>query len=269
MEINNGEMKKKYALVTGASGGIGKELAIQFAKNGYDLVLISRRKKVLQNLADELYKLFGTESEIIEKDLEETNSAKEVVQLLSRKKISIKVLVNNAGFGTFGEFTESDFETNSKMVQLNITTLINLTHLILPSMLEKKEGKILNVASMAAFQPGPFMAIYYATKSFVLSFSESLSSELKGRGITVTALCPGPVPTGFQERAGANKAMMMNSVLTKSAEFVAKCGYFGLIKGRRVVIPGMINKLLIGLENIIPNSILINIVKNLMHKRKN
>ena len=220
--MNSKEMFKKYVLITGASSGIGLELAHQFAKNGYDLILVARRKKLLQTLANELHTKYGSESELIEKDLEESNAAKEVVAILQRKNISIEILVNNAGFGTFGDYNSSDEETNSRMVQLNITSLMSLTRLLIPSMLKRKVGKILNVASMAAFQPGPFMAVYYASKSFVLSFSEALSSELEGTGVTVTALCPGPVPTGFQERARVGKALMMKSIMTKSAQFVAE-----------------------------------------------
>lgn len=222
--MNSKEMFKKYVLITGASSGIGLELAHQFAKNGYDLILVARRKKLLQTLANELHTKYGSESELIEKDLEESNAAKEVVAILQRKNISIEILVNNAGFGTFGDYNSSDEETNSRMVQLNITSLMSLTRLLIPSMLKRKVGKILNVASMAAFQPGPFMAVYYASKSFVLSFSEALSSELEGTGVTVTALCPGPVPTGFQERARVGKALMMKSIMTKSAQFVAEEG---------------------------------------------
>lgn len=261
-------MFKKYVLITGASSGIGLELAHQFAKNGYDLILVARRKKLLQTLANELHIKYGSESELIEKDLEEPNAAKEVVAILQRKNISIEILVNNAGFGTFGDYNSSDEETNSRMVQLNITSLMSLTRLLIPSMLKRKVGKILNVASMAAFQPGPFMAVYYASKSFVLSFSEALSSELEGTGVTVTALCPGPVPTGFQERARVGKALMMKSIMTKSAQFVAEEGYKGTMKGKQIVIPGEINNILVVMGKFMPRKFLIMVVKRIMHKRE-
>ena len=266
--MNSKEMFKKYVLITGASSGIGLELAHQFAKNGYDLILVARRKKLLQTLANELHTKYGSESELIEKDLEEPNAAKEIVAILQRKNISIEILVNNAGFGTFGDYNSSDEETNSRMVQLNITSLMSLTRLLIPSMLKRKVGKILNVASMAAFQPGPFMAVYYASKSFVLSFSEALSSELEGTGVTVTALCPGPVPTGFQERARVGKALMMKSIMTKSAQFVAEEGYKGTMKGKQIVIPGAINNILVVMGKFMPRKFLIMVVKRIMHKRE-
>ena len=191
----------KTVLITGASGGIGKELALLFAKDGYDLFLVSRDEGKLQRVKENLEKEFGVRVGLFPLDLAKADSAKVLADELKQRGVNIDILVNNAGFGLYGEFLSTDLEQEVKMIQLNVTTLMELTKWLLPNMREKKSGRIINIASVAGFLPGPYMAVYYATKAFVLSVSESLAEELKGTGITVTAICPGATETDFQKAA--------------------------------------------------------------------
>src|SRR5271154_4231612 len=194
---------RKTALVTGASFGIGTEFARIFARESYNLVLVARTADKLRQLASELEKAHGTRSLILATDLTDPGASAYVLDQTTRSDIQIDVLVNNAGFGQYGKFAENDLEECLRQIQLNITTLTHLTRLYLPAMIERKTGKILNVASTAAFQPGPLMAVYYATKAYVLHFSEALANELNGTGVTVTCLCPGATVTEFHKRAKA------------------------------------------------------------------
>lgn len=227
----------KTVLITGASFGIGYELAKIFAKEKYNLILVARNLEKLNQIKDELQ---NPDIQIftIQKDLSYPNSPKELFDEINKKGLEIDILINNAGFGLLGSFVELDLQTQLDMIQLNITSLVHLTYLVLPQMIAKNSGKIMNVSSTAAFQPGPNMAVYYATKAFVLSFSEALYAELKSKGITVTALCPGPTRTEFQKRARMENINLERSKLIPymSAEKVAQIGYDGLMKGKRVVI---------------------------------
>ncbi|MBK8552819.1 MAG: SDR family oxidoreductase [Ignavibacteria bacterium] len=236
----------KTVLITGATTGIGYELAKLFAKDKYDLVIIARNGSKLKEVSDELVKDFRVNVKSISKDLSKTLSAEEIYQELNKENINIDVLINNAGFGSLGAFSESDLSNDLEMIQLNITSLVVLTKLFMSDMIRNNSGKIMNVASTAAFQPGPFMAIYYATKSFVLHFSEAIAEELTDTQITVTALCPGPVITEFQNRAGIQNTKLVNRKISglMSAEEVAEIGFKGLMKGKRIVIPGIINKVI-------------------------
>lgn len=234
----------KYALITGATFGIGYELATLFAADRHNLILVARNKNRLSEISKELIDKHNIDVRIIEKDLSLPNSAKEVFQEVNKKNLEVEFLINNAGFGNQGKFWETNLNTEIDMIQLNITSLVHLTKLFLPKMIENRRGKILNVASTAAFQPGPFMNIYYATKAFVLSFSEALDSELNGTGVTSTTLCPGPTKTEFQSRAEINNTRLVKTKIMgfMSAEKVAQIGYNGLIKGKRLVIPGLLNR---------------------------
>src|SRR5277367_149242 len=199
----------KTALITGASFGIGLELARIFAREGYSLVLVARTADRLRQLASELEKNHGTRSLILAVDLTDPGASAYVLDQTTRADLQVDVLVNNAGFGQYGLFAENDLEECLRQIQLNITTLTHLTRLYLPAMIERKTGGILNVASTAAFQPGPLMAVYFATKAYVLHFSEALANELHGKGVTVSCLCPGPTATEFQERANAKGVNLM------------------------------------------------------------
>jgi short-subunit dehydrogenase len=229
---------ENWAMITGASAGIGRELAIIFAERGFNLVLAARDELRLNQLAAQLRADHKIDAMVVRRDLGELGAASDIFGQLSKTPIS--VLVNNAGFGSYGLFAKTDLGLQTRMMHVNMTALVQLTHLFIQPMLARRAGRILNVASTAAFQPGPTMNIYYATKAFVHSFSYALADELAGTGVTVTALCPGMTRTEFQERAhlrqGGPWPMM-------SARTVARAGYRGLVKGKRVVIPGTLNRI--------------------------
>ena len=231
---------RKTALITGASFGIGLELARIFAREGHNLVLVARSADKLRQVASELEKSHGTRSLILAADLSEPGAAAYVLDQTTRAQIAVDILVNNAGFGQYGLFAENDLEECLRQIQLNVTTLTHLTRLYLPGMIERESGRILNVASTAAFQPGPLMAVYFATKAYVLHFSEALANELAGTGVTVTCLCPGATATEFHKRAKAT-GMQLLRMGTMNAHTVAEDGYRALMDGKPVVISGFKN----------------------------
>ncbi|HEX2985051.1 MAG TPA: SDR family oxidoreductase [Ignavibacteriales bacterium] len=233
---------KETALITGASGGLGREFAKLFAENGYNLVITGRREDKLKSLAGVL-KPYDISCDIIVKDLSDPKAPKELFDELKQKNIHIDVLVNNAGFGVSGSFAEADIEKQLAMIQTNIASLTHLTKLAIDEMNKKGKGKILNIGSTGSFAPCPSIAVYCATKAYVLSFSEAIAYELEGTGITVTALCPGPTETGFAEAAGVVNAKSFKSGVMKAAD-AAKVGYEALMKKQPMVVAGLQNKLL-------------------------
>lgn len=253
----------KTALITGASSGIGYELTKLLARDRYNLVLVARSADKLQQMASTFTDQFGITVKPIVKDLSNPNSPNEIFNELQQEGITIDVLVNNAGFATYGLFVQTDLETERAMMQVNIVALTHLTKLFLPQMVEKKQGKILNIASTAAFQPGPLMAVYYASKAFVLSFSEALANEVKESGITVTALCPGATESGFQKRANMQESKLVKGRQIMDATTVAKIGYQGMIQGKSVVIPGIKNKLLAVSVRFLPRTIVTQVVRQM------
>ena len=230
-------------LVTGASSGIGYELAKRFAREGHSLVLVARSRERLEKVGKELSGATGAAVRLIPKDLSRPGSAAEIFAELRGESIEIEILVNCAGFGASGMFADTDAEVERDMMQLNMIALTYLTKLALRDMIRRRHGRILNVASTAAFQPGPRMAVYYASKAYVLSFSEALANELAGTGVTVSALCPGPTRTRFGSRAKIEGANVFRAGVM-GADAVGDAAYRGLMKGRSVIIPGLRNKLL-------------------------
>ncbi len=232
------------ALITGASGGIGYELAKLFARDHYNLVLVARSTGKLSTFADELQRQFGISAKPVALDLTAAPAPQFLFDQLQRDGIVIDALVNNAGYGVLGEFAKMPLDECLGQIQLNVTALTHLTKLFLQPMVEKRTGKILNVASVAGFQPGPLMAVYYATKAYVISFSEALANELQGTGVSVTCLCPGATDTGFQGRAGIENTVLFRKLQPMTAKTVARDGYRGLMAGRTLVISGLRNWLL-------------------------
>jgi len=255
------------ALITGASTGIGLELAKLFARDSYDLALVARHRDTLVAVANELRGSYGVQVKHCVKDLSVSTTPEELFESLQSEGGNIDVLVNNAGFGWRGEFAGMEISDALEMVQVNITSLMHLTRLFLPAMIEKKRGRILNVSSTASFQSGPLMAVYYATKAFVTSFSLALSEELKGTGVTVTTLCPGPTATEFGKRAGFANEKILGGVLSMNASTVAMEGYKGLMKGKELVIPGRANWFGAELVRLLPRTLPGKLVKSVQRKR--
>jgi len=253
-------------LITGASGGIGYELAKQFASHRYDLVLVARREDELVQVKLELERQHGVQVKVIPLDLVQPASIEALDAQLQKAAIAVHILVNNAGFGAYGPFADADLELQLEMIDLNVRTLTHLTRLLLPAMQQRGSGKILNVASTAAFQPGPLMAVYYATKAYVLSFTEALANELQGQGITVTALCPGPTRTGFGKRANFHHSLLFDK-FGMDAPTVAKVGYDGLMANKVVVIPGVMNWLFAQSSRFFSRKMVTRMVRKLQEQR--
>ena len=246
--------KNKTALITGASGGIGYELALIHAKQGDNLVLVARSEEKLNALKVKLEQENGIEVTVLALDLSQPDSAGKVYAFTQEKEIFVDYLVNNAGFGDFGFFHEADWSKTHAMIQLNITILTHLTHLYLQDMVKAKKGKIMNVASTAAFQPGPTMAVYYATKAYVLHFSEAIGNEVKPYGITVTALCPGATESGFQAAAAMENSKLVKDRKLPSSKEVALYAHAAMMRGKAVAIHGFINKMMANAVRFFPRS---------------
>jgi short-subunit dehydrogenase len=251
------------ALITGASGGIGEELARVFAEHHHDLVLVARSEDKLRSLSDELSRAHGVHVTVLAADLSDAGAPLQLFETLRAKGVTIAVLVNNAGSGARGEFARLDAQVQSRMIQLNVVALTELARLFLPGMLERGHGGILNVASTAAYVPGPRMAVYYASKAFVLSLSEALSEETQGTGVTVTALCPGPTRTNFAAVAGNEDSRLFRSGSVMDARSVAELGYAGLMAGKRVVVAGLSNRLTVFSTRLAPRTLLAKITARL------
>jgi len=241
-----------YVLITGASSGIGYELALLFAKNGHNLILVARQENKLLQLADDLKRNYLIEILITSLDLSRTDAAEEIFGQVQEKSIHVNYLVNNAGFYVKGIFSETSWEKEQKLIQLQCLNHTQLTKLFLPAMLKQGKGGILNICSTGSFVPGPYNAVYCAAKSFVLSFSEAIAEEVSGSGITITALCPGGTNTDFQDFSKRRKSIFFPIM---KASRVAKTGYRALMKGKRVVIPGMCNKIQVFFNRFIPRNL--------------
>jgi uncharacterized protein len=260
----NGE-SRPVALVTGASSGIGADLAREFARDGYDLIVTSRRVEPMEKLAEEL-KVHGASTIVIAADLSQSGAAARLMEELESQGLTIDVLVNNAGVGAHGRFDLADLGRIGEMLQVNIVALTELTRLLLPGMVARRHGRVMLVASTASFQPGPQMAVYCASKAYVLSFGEAIAYELRGTGVTVTTVCPGATATNFSKVADTEKMPMFTSGLTPvmSSPQVAKIGYQGLRSGRRVVVTGLFNKILALTGRMSPRAVTLRIASSLM-----
>jgi short-subunit dehydrogenase len=254
------------ALITGASGGIGYELAKFFARDHYDLVLVARSGVKLAQIADELRAQHGINVTTIPADLTLPNAPQALYEDVRRAGIHVDALVNNAGYGLMGNFADLPLMDDIGMIQLNVTALTVLTKLFLPSMLERRSGRILNIASTAGFQAGPLMAVYYATKSYVILFSEGIASEVAGSGVTVTCLCPGATETGFASRAGNDKTVLFKKAKPMDAATVAQDGYRAMMAGKTLVISGFRNWLVAESVRFAPRKMVTAISKNILRK---
>jgi len=251
------------ALITGASGGIGEQLALLLAADKHDLVLVARNAGKLESLCQEFARAHGILARSVAADLADPQAPSHILDVLARDGIAVDVLVNNAGFGASGAYAEIDWETEAHMIQVNITALAHLTRLFLPDMLARRNGKILNVASTAAYVPGPFMAVYYASKAFVLSFSEALAEEVQGTGVSVTALVPGATATNFASTAGNAESPLFRGGNVMDAATVARLGYDAMMSGQRVAVAGLSNKLTALSTRLAPRSALAKIARRL------
>jgi short-subunit dehydrogenase len=265
--LENLNTSAKIALVTGAASGLGYELSLLLAADGYDLILVDIDKMNLNKAKVIIAKDYPSNIKLIEKDLSTPNAAKELFDTIG--KVPIEVLINNAGFGVYGTFSKTDWERENDMLNLHIITTTHLTKLVLNGMLERGSGKILNMSSLAAFQPGPMMSLYYASKSYILSFSEAIANELIGTGVTVTALCPGQTDTSFQEVVSeGNCPENKISFNMGCADEVAKYGYRAMQKGTTVAVPGAFNKFLSKLPRFVSRKTATAVIRRIQDKNR-
>lgn len=261
------KIENKLALVTGASGGIGYELAKLLAADGYSVLLVARSSERLQQIAEELSKAYRIQATPIVADLSDANAAREIAEVVERLGRPLDVLINNAGVGTYGFFDQQPLDRILGLLQINVTSLTELTRRLLPSMLAEGRGYVMNVASTAAFQPGPLMSIYYASKAYVLHLSEAIAEEVRDKGVIVCAFCPGPTATGFEKNADMENSKLFSGRHVMSAERAAKIGYRGLWDGKAVVIPGFTNRFLAWATRLPPRSWLPKIARKLQEQK--
>lgn len=256
----------KTALVTGAASGLGFEFSLLLAKDSYSLILVDIDAKKLEKVKNHIQKSFNSQIVMLIKDLSKPNIAQEIFYDI--KDTQVDVLINNAGFGLFGAFSDTKWQRESEMLNLHINTTTQLTKLFLKGMVKRDNGKILNISSLAAFLPGPLMAIYYASKAYILSFSEAIANELKGTGVTVTALCPGQTKTSFQEVVSGTSSKNKEAFNMACPKGVANYGYKAMLKGKTVAIPGRFNKFLATLSRFVPRKMTTSIVRKIQEKNR-
>jgi uncharacterized protein len=256
-------MAHTTALITGASTGIGEQLARKLAQDGHDVVLVARRADKLEALSHELEAQHGVSTHVIAADLADPAAPEHIFAQVTARNLSIHILVNNAGFGSSGSFLDLEVGAEVRMVQVNVASLVALSHWFGHGMRARGAGRILNIASTAGFQPGPYMATYYATKAFVIAFSLALGQELRGSGVTVTCHCPGPTDTEFVERAGIRKNLLFKTAMVATAEAVAEHAYRALLAGRPLAVHGALNRLGVASVRFVPRAILAPMVARL------
>jgi len=257
--------RQSTALITGASSGIGRRLALEFARNGHNLVLVARTESRLEEVAAETREQFGVTADVVPKDLALDTAPQEIYDILHRKSVVIDILVNNAGFDVYGPFHKNDLTKELHMIQVNLVALTHLTKLFLRDMVDRKYGRILNLGSTGSFISSPYNAIYSATKAYVLSFSEAVAEELRGTGVTITTLCPGPTRSEFHARANMEDIRLMGMNVLE-ADHVAEVGYKALMAGKRVVVPGMLNKSQVILSRFTPRNIVTKTAKFMLEE---
>ncbi|MBF0490826.1 MAG: SDR family oxidoreductase [Candidatus Omnitrophica bacterium] len=250
----------KTVLVTGASSGIGCEFARILAQHRYDLVLTARTQSKLEAMAQDLRRLHGVKVTTIACDLSQGDSSQLIYDQVKKQGLTIDILINNAGIGDWGYFIDSNLQKQEQMLQLNVIALTTLTRLFLPEMVLRRQGKIVNVASTAAFQPGPLMAAYFATKAYVLSFSSAIGYELKGSGVTVTCLCPGPTATQFQEITFPKDLRLTHGRELPTAYEVAEYGYQAMLRGEAVAVYGFFNRWMVFWARFLPLGLILRLV---------
>lgn len=260
-------MISKRALITGASSGIGLELAKLFAQKGHDLVVTARRKERLDELKSELEKQYNITVTVFAADLAEPDAPQSVYDFTRQHNLEIDFLINNAGIGDYGFFHECDWEKNATIIDLNIRSITHLTRLYLPDLIKKERAYVMNVASTAAFQPGPLMSVYYASKHYVLAFSEAIANELSDTGVTVTTLCPGPTESEFQQEANMEKSKLFDRFPVATSKEVAEYGYKALLKGKRVAIHGIMNKPASKITGLFPRSWVTAVVRKIQERK--
>ena len=261
-------MTNQTALITGASGGIGYEFAKLLARDCGTLVLVARNRERLADVKKELEAAVQVTVITIATDLSKPDAVDEIFREIEGRKLAVDILINNAGFGEHGAFVETEWSREEKMIAVNITALTQMTKLFVKGMIGRKSGRIVNLASTASFQPGPFMSVYYASKAYVLSFSEAIANELKGTGVTVTALCPGPTATGFALAARMENTRLFTFTKPASAAEVARYGYEAMMKGKTVAIHGVLNKILAFAVRTAPRKLLSVILRQLHEKAR-
>ncbi len=252
-------MEKSYTLITGGSCGIGLALANKFASQGHNLILVARTKETLEETAKKINNKYSIDIVTIAEDLSVANSAINVFNECKKQKLEVEILINNAGFGNYGFFANTNTQTDLELIAVNITTLTHMTKLFLPEMINRKSGKILNIGSMAAFFPGPFMDTYFASKTYVLSFSEGLHEEVRSLGVSISCLCPGPTESNFGKRA--NYKFQAHNKIKMTAEDVAEITYKKMMQGKILIIPGWRNNLLYFISKFVPRSLMPRVVK--------
>jgi len=243
---------QQTSLITGASSGIGLELARVMARNGINLVLTARREERLNQLKKELENQYSVRVHFIPLDLAKPESPQQLYNFCQKEELNIDILINNAGIGDYGLFQKNEWEKTATMIDLNMKSLTHLTRLFLPDMIQRKNGRIMNVASTASFQPGPLMSVYYATKHYVLAFSEALANEVAEHNVTVTALCPGPTKSEFQETANMQKSKLVDRLPMPDSAEVAEYGYRAMVNGKRVAVHGVMNKIMAKAVSFLP-----------------
>lgn len=247
--------EKGTALVTGASSGIGLDLVKILARNGHDVVISARSADALEALAGVVEGKYGVKATVIPLDLSDPAAPDTLYSAIQSQGIDVDILINNAGFGLGGPFAETDIAREIEMIELNVTALTHLTKLFLGPMLGRRSGRIMNVASTAGFQPGPLMSVYYASKAYVISFSEAIAEELRATGVTVTTFCPGPTATNFAAVAGLSNSRLFRMGGVARSDVTAKFGYAAMMQGRRIAIPGFKNNLIAQANRLAPRSL--------------